>query len=81
VLGYKTVTESTGGDLIPTGLVDLGDAMMSNEWYSLSNGSFVGVLFWLVSFLSAIVGASYWDTLEWAKGKLSGNYPKMWLLI
>jgi len=53
-------------------LVNSMDYLLENDWLTISGG-ILGLIIWLSSFLSAIIGASFWDSLEWVKGKTEGN--------
>jgi hypothetical protein len=70
-----------GGTFVGTDILDgaygsvtkFGDYVLENDWFSLHNGGLVSIIIWLSSFLSAIVGASFWDSMEWIKYKIPGK--------
>ena len=64
-----TACPNSATKAIAGAITDIGDHILDEGYFTLPNGGFVGLIFWLSSLLGTLAGASYWDTLEWVKNK------------
>lgn len=62
----------TAVDDVSKGIAKVGDTVLDEGWITM-HGGFIGLIFWLSSALSTLLGASTWDALDWVKGKATGK--------
>lgn len=55
-----------------TELVKYADRVLDGGWIHIPGG-YIGLIIWVWTALSTLLGASTWDIFEWLKGKSAGE--------
>jgi hypothetical protein len=61
-------------------LVKYADQILDGGWLHISGG-YIGLIIWLWTAISTLLGASTWDVFEWLKGKSTGKINSLNIVI